>query len=223
MMRNKSDVISTLLAVVMAITLVSCDLNNEPGNNPVIFYSDIVSGYMQPDSTIYLEQILQNDQGSVMLYPSPAIKGNIQNGQRLFIQYSVNEVLPDSNMNVTLYNVTSIRCDTIVSATPDSIAAFPNDPLMINTLWRTGSYLNIDLSIEYYNKQHKMELYYSPTQVSADTLDILLRHSNNGDMMGYWTQTYSSFYIPNINTYKVVRLHANMENEPKGYIETTIH
>ena len=81
--------ITLLTALLVALGLNSCNLNSDPDNGAIMFYADIVSSHLQPDSTLYFEPILTNDRGSVMLYPSPAIKAPISEGARTFIQYSI--------------------------------------------------------------------------------------------------------------------------------------
>lgn len=211
-----------LTALLVALGLNSCNLNSDPDNGAVMFYADIVSSHLQPDSTLYFEQILTNDRGSVMLYPSPAIKAPISEGARTFIQYSILSKESEEAMTIALYQVSTIRHDTIVATSPDTIEAYPNHPLQLNTLWRTGNYLNLDFSIEFYITPHRMELFYSPTQASSDTLDVILRHDNNGDAVGYWTQTFASFYIPDFNKYKALRLYANMENSANDHVVIAI-
>lgn len=205
----------TSLAILSSFT--SCNSNNEPGGS-VIYYLDIVSCHLQPDSTLHFEQILRNDAGSRMLYPEKAIKADVQEGQRVLLQYNVNKMLPDSNYNITALQIAPVLHDTIISTHPDTIAAYPNEPLRITSIWRTGNYLNMDFQIEYYNRPHRMNLFYSPEQTSTDTINVILRHDRNQDAMGFWTSAYSSFYIPNLNQYKAMRFYANMTSEPQGYI-----
>lgn len=201
--------------ILITSTLIGC--NNSSHDDYPVYYLDIVTCLLQPDSTVHFEQVLRNDQGSVMLYPEPPIKLQAYNGQRALLQYYITSSTPDSNHNIAVSQVAPVRHDTIARVSIDSIAAYPNDPVKIVTAWRTGTFLNLDLNIEYYHKAHRLDLFYHPTHTSTDTLNVILRHDNNGDALGYWITAYASFYIPQLHTYKAARIYANMDNEALPY------
>ena len=205
-------VVATLL---LLLSLVGCD--NNKGKEPTVYYADFVTCHLKSDNTIFFEQVLRNDQGSAMLYPTPTLKGNVYEGQRVMLQYYINDVLSEGNFDITATQVVSVRHDTIIDAHPDNIAAYPDDPVKMNASWRTGNYLNLDIQLEYYDKAHRLDLFYAPVQQSGDTIDVILRHDKNKDLPGYWTTAYASFYIPNLGNYQAMRIYANIPNEPVGY------
>lgn len=207
----------SIVLLFVAAAIVGCEQNSVIDVNTV-YYSDIVTCKLQPDSTVHFQQILRNDQGSMMLYPQPPVKAQVYDGQRALLQYYVKSTNPDSNHNITALSLVPVRHDTIISAIPDTIAAYPNDPLKLTAGWRTGDFLNMQFSIEYNSIPHRLDIFYHPEQTSSDTINVILRHDNNGDIMGYWTTAYASFYIPQLNTYKVMRMYANMANDPMDYI-----
>ena len=217
-MRNLLKLI--LLVTAIAIGLTSCEETNN--NGPVVYYADFVSCRVQPNEPLSFEHILRNDQGSVMLYPNPSIEASVYNGQRILLQYYVNRTNDDNGLEITPLQLVPARHDTIIAATADTLAAYPNHPLRINTIWRTGSYINFDMALEYYNLPHRLDLFSNPEQAPGDTLDIILRHDRNGDAVGYWTAAYASFYIPNLASYKAVRVYANISNNMQENIVVNI-
>lgn len=216
-MKHLSQTLVLALAVILTSQVTGCNNDSHPGEG-IVYYSDIVTCLLQPDSTVHFEQILRNDQGSIMLYPTPPIKAQINDGQRALLQYYISSTTPDSNHNIVAMQLSPVRHDTIISTTPDSIAAYPNNPIMLTSGWRTGQYLNLELRIEYYIKSHRLDLFYHPEQTSPDTLNVILRHDANGDITGYWTTAYASFHIPQLDNYKAMRIYANMPNESMPYI-----
>ncbi|MBR3951762.1 MAG: hypothetical protein IKJ79_07675 [Bacteroidaceae bacterium] len=203
----------TMIGIVAVLT--GCDLNNN--NTPSVYYTDFVTTHIDIDESLFFEQVLRNDLGSVMLYPYPTIKGKLYEGQRVLLQYYVKEEKPDNNKEVEIMNIYSVRHDTIIDAHPDTIAAYPDDPVKVNTISRTGNYINLDISIEYFNKSHGLNLFSNPMQAPSDTIDVILRHNNNNDAHGYWATAYASFYIPNLARYRAMRVYANTPNDPLGY------
>lgn len=207
--------IHKIALIGIVVTLIGCDLEGE--NTPGVYYTDFVTTHVNLDKTLYFEHVLRNDLGSVLLDPNPDIKGDLYEGQRVILQYYVNEEKPDNSKEVGVIEIYSVRHDTINDVHPDTLAAYPNDPLKINTISRTGNYINLDMSIEYFNKPHGLDLFSNPMQASSDTIDVILRHNRNDDVFGYWVAAYASFYIPDLASYKAMRVYANTPNDPLGY------
>lgn len=209
-MKKLAQLILCITAIYTLASLVSCNNNEGPDDGTIIYYADIVSCHFLPDSTLYFEQIKRDDAGSVMLYPNPAVQARAYDGQRILLQYYINEQMPGSNYSITALQLVPVRHDTIIEAHPDTIAAYPNHPMRVNTTWRTGNYFNMEIQLEYYNLPHRLDLFYTSAQQTGDTIDVVLRHDRAGDAVGYWTNAYASFYIPNLNTYKAIRVYANI-------------
>lgn len=206
---------------LLALATTGCE-KNDNGIEQYPYNLDIVSCNIQPDSTLYFDQILPADRGTVTLIPNPAVAYKVREGQRILLQFYDKGNIDNSSKQIEIISASSILNGTIKNIPLDSINATKNDLVRINSAWRTGEYLNLNVQIEYYNRPHKLALYYDLDQPQTDTLDVYLRHDNNGDAMGYWAQTYASYYIPSFNTYNVLRLHANMAEMPKDYITIKI-
>lgn len=219
-MKRKINKWHSTATILVCIALFSACKSEESGGYP-IFYADIVSCHIDSDKHITFEQILSNDNGSITLQPETAYSNeNIAEGQRVLLQYIVNSTPSESLYNISISQIGSVRSDTIASVSADSIASYPNDAVRVETLWRTGGYLNFDMQLEYYGTTHRLDLFYRPEQVSSDTLDVILRHDRNGDAAGYWTEAYASFFIPEMldTSYKAIRIYANMPNDAIGYM-----
>lgn len=213
-MKKLAHLICCIASVWMLGTMMSC----EPLEEPRVYYTEFVTAHVAPDNSLYFEQVLRNDLGSYMLYPNPSVAGTeTSEGVRTILQYYVNEERPDKSKEIEVIDLYSVRHDTIIDAHPDTIAAYPNDPVRINTIFRTGNYINLDMAIEYFNKTHSLDLFSNPLQASSDTIDVILRHSRNDDVLGYWVSAYASFYIPNLAQYRAMRVYANTPNTPLGY------
>lgn len=206
-----------MFVAIVVVFLSSCIKGDEPDVRDV--YMDIVSCHFQPDSSLYFEQILPYDKGSVMLHPVEAITANVYEEQRVMMQFYVNSLSEDKTSAVIEpIAFGSVRHDTIMEVHPDTIAAYPNDEIKFNGYERAGDYLDLSLELMYYNKPHRLDLFYAPEQTSPDTLNVILCHDDNGDLAYDWTTAYASFYVPNLKTYKAVRIYANMMANPLGYV-----
>ena len=210
-MKRPTNLILLSVLLLAGITLLgSC--NEENNSGPTIFYSDIVSCHLNNDSSVYFEQILSDDRGSIILQPDePVVNKEIRENQRVLLQYLVNSTPTDSLYNISATYISAIRYDSIAHAPADSIASYPNDLVRINSLWRTGGYINFDISLEYY--------YPYP-----QTRPLLQSQPNGGRYARRNTTTrpqqrlprildtnIASFYIPEVlqPEYKAIRIHAN--------------
>lgn len=202
-------IIEIITIVLIAIIAISCE-KKEDSIKPYPYNMDIVSCDIQPEGNLYFEQILPNDQGSVLLIPDPAVSYKVEESQRVLIQYYDKGNIDDTTKNIELTQIAAILSDTISNIPLDSINTLRNDILKLATMWRTGNYLNLNIMIDYNNRPHSLGLFYDLNQQQTDTLDVYLRHNNNGDSMGYWAQTYVSYYIPNFNTYQILRINTKM-------------
>lgn len=216
-MKRIIEIIAIALLATMAI---SCEKNDD-GIKDYPYNMDIVSCLPQTNS-IYFEQILPYDQGCVLLIPDPAITGNVEKGQRVLMQYYDKGNVDSVTKSIEVIQVASILSDTIENLALDSINTFKNDVLKLTSMWRTGDYLNLNIMINYSSRPHGLSLLYDLNQNMTDTLDVYLRHNDNGDPMGYWAQTYVSYYIPNFNNYQVLRINTKLYDMVENYVTMKI-
>lgn len=218
---KRVNILYVITIAIYAIVMTGCTKLDD-SIKPYPYYADIVSCDVQPDSTLHFEQILANDQGSITLVPDPSMSYKVAQGKRVLLQFYQLDSIDATTKRIEVIQLSPILSDTVRPLPIDSIDKMKNDILKISTAWRTGDYLNLNLQIEYNNISHRLGFFYDPEQQNPDTLDVYLRHDNNGDAMGYWIQTYTSYYIPQFNTYRAMRIHANMPDVKSGYLTLKI-
>ena len=218
---KRVNILYVITIAIYAIVMTGCTKLDD-SIKPYPYYADIVSCDVQPDSTLHFEQILANDQGSITLVPDPSMSYKVAQGKRVLLQFYQLDSIDATTKRIEVIQLSPILSDTVRPLPIDSIDKMKNDILKISTAWRTGDYLNLNLQIEYNNIPHRLGFYYDPVQQNPDTLDVYLRHDNNGDALGYWIQTYTSYYIPQFNTYRAMSIHANMPDVKSGYLTLKI-
>lgn len=218
---KRVNILYVITIAIYAIVMSGCTKLDD-SIKPYPYYADIVSCDVQPDSTLHFEQILANDQGSITLVPDPSMSYKVAQGKRVLLQFYQLDSIDATTKRIEVIQLSPILSDTVRPLPIDSIDKMKNDILKISTAWRTGDYLNLNLQIEYNNISHRLGFFYDPVQQNPDTLDVYLRHDNNGDAMGYWIQTYTSYYIPQFNTYRAMRIHANMPDVKSGHLTLKI-
>lgn len=147
-----------------------------------------------------------------VLQPKSVIGSNLTTGSRVLINYSLSDKIANKSYNINLNSIGQINSSVIKSLT----ANYPNDPVLIESIWQSGDWLNFRLSFEYFEKQHSMELFQQPNSKN-DTIYLELRHSKNGDSAGFWVKTYCSYAIKSFaKTGKSVPLKLKVNTAIKG-------
>jgi hypothetical protein len=124
------------------------------------------------------------------LFPLTPIASKYTTGSRVLLNYDIEEKIGPSSFSVNTNSVSNINTATIK---PLSTNLY-DDPLHIESIWQSGDWLNFRLGFEFNNKQHGIALFYY-TKTNNDTLYLELRHSKNGDTVGYMVNTFASYNL----------------------------
>lgn len=138
-------------------------------------------------------QVLQNDFGrrymvanttTVAEYPDTVI--------RVICKYEIN---PDSTINITEHLMTkSGQATNILEFGPDRV--IKRDPIEIISIWKSGGYLNIILSVMAHSQPHTLFVIY---EKRGDGVDFTLYHDRNGDLVGYSKRAYLSIPLSELD------------------------
>lgn len=121
---------------------------------------------------------------------------SIPAGERVYITYTLTApAAPSSDQEVTLhtlFRVLTKKVETRIGVLPDTI---PNNPLKLESIWKSGNYINVQTVIHFFSKPHLLALYHLADRSNLDTLHLELRHGLNGDAPGVDTRNYASFRL----------------------------
>lgn len=213
--------IYALLLFLLASMSVGCEKTND-SIQPYPYNIDIVSCNTASGGMLQFKQILPGDQGIVTLIPETPMTSIAGQNERVLLQYYHTGNIDDTTRLINVLQMASIINDTARPLALDSINTFENDPIKVNTAWRTGEYLNLNLQIEYNNRPHRLGLFRDTTQHTPDTLHLHIRHDSNGDVAGYWKQAYASYRIPGVDSCRIMQIYANMPDTEDEYITLKI-
>lgn len=98
-------------------------------------------------------------------------------GVRVLLQYRPIETLSEHKKQVEIQALSAIHFDTLRIVPHDKIDQLPDDTLYLQSVWKTGDFLNLRYRIDYHSRPHSILLVADEAELSGDTLKVQLRHS----------------------------------------------
>ncbi len=179
-----------------------------------VFYTDVVTCHTTGDTPYFTHQATDAVPLDT-LYPVSALAfGHGQEGRRVMLQYRPIEQLSKHRKRIEVQTLSAIHFDTLKVVPHDTIAALPDDTIYLQSVWKTGDFLNLRYRVVYNSKPHSVYLVADESELSGDTLKVELRHSRNDDPEGHWRNLYSSFNISAYRSrpYTTLQLYVNQVN-----------
>ena len=132
----------------------------------------------------------------------------------LFQQFRPVEQLDEHRKRIEIQALSAIHFDTLRVVAHDKMPQLPDDTLYLQSVWKTGDFLNLRYRIDYHSRPHSIMLVADEDELSGDTLKVELRHSRNDDPEGHWSNLYSSFNIEAYRKrpYTTLQLYVNQVN-----------
>ncbi len=206
-----------LIITLLPVLLAAC--NNEKDMYGEL-YLDVVTVHKSEQQTPYFTRQANDASPVETLYPVPALSSqNVAEGERMLLQYHPIEQLSNHQQRIKIQSLSPIHFDTLKIVSREVIDKLPNDTLYLQSVWKTGDFLNLRYRIEYNSKPHSIFLVADESELSGDTLKLQLRHSRNNDPMGHWRNLYSSFNIAAYRNhpYTTIQLYVNQVNYNNKY------
>lgn len=140
----------------------------------------------------------------------------LKSGTRLLLNYAVNSRNSDGSLNITAKGYTKAITDTlryVPGTTP-----VPMDSVSLNSIWRTGRYINIYCRVKYTETARVMALVADYRTIRNDTVHCYLMHNMMDATAYFWRRCYASYDISsvwNLQSCKTVRIHIDDVNYPE--------
>ena len=199
-------------AAIVATTACSDDDYYQYGD----FRYDMVT-YMGQDvasgSDIYINYPANDNMPTTLIDPAAAASASssdIDVGDRLLLNYVVDSRNTDNSLNITARGITQAITDSLRYTL--NVGTLAMDSVQLNSIWRTGDYINIYCRVKYTDKVRLMALVMDYDTWNCDTVHCYLSHNMMGAQAYFWRRCYMSFNISsvwNLQSCKVVRVHLN--------------
>ncbi len=126
----------------------------------------------------------------IKLFPTKAISSDMKTGSRVLLNYNLLELKSIDEYSVKVNSASQVFTSSIKEL-PGKLS---DDPLLLESIWQSGDWINFRLTINYRSTTHGIALYQNKIPAN-DTVYLELLHSKNNDSEGYALNIYASFLI----------------------------
>lgn len=208
-----------ILSALLTITATSCG-DDEALNDAATLY-DIVTFDGNTDVGARFSQQRQNDAPTAILLARgvTADTAELKPGKRVFIGYIPASGEPYTSGDITLTGASAINNDVLRISSLDSVPAWDNDPIYLNSIWRTGKYININCRVSHSDTKRAFILMVDRETRGDAVPQLYLVHNLLGESQSYTRRAYLSVDISSLwdeESCKGVTIHLNDSNLPQN-------
>ena len=216
--------INAILLSLLALSVLSCkeDDKYEYGD----FYYNLVT-YRGYDVDSHFDYQAYDDSPLIRLVAKNSGELDLTEGDRVFLNYTIDEKVSDGQMNVNLKGVSKIYMDSLRVNSSGDIKDLPMDSVQLKSIWRSGDYININCNLKYTNKPRRLILVADKSTLNNEIIECYLIHDMMNETAYYWKRYYISFYIgsacfhPNCKTIRVYMNDLTYPNTKCYAVQTT--
>ncbi|MCM1332922.1 MAG: hypothetical protein NC248_09975 [Bacteroides sp.] len=188
------NITAIALLVLLAISAGSC--SEEEYNHRALF-SDIVTATQNTPQGAEFEFIRYDDSPAVTFTaPGMAVKDELI-GKRVLLRYYALPGNGSSTENIEIAALSPINCDTARVAAVDTIA-WNATPVYLNSIWRSGKYINLHLRVIYTETARLFNLTVDSATIDDAVPQLYMCHDTFGAPDNYMFETYASYDISKI-------------------------
>lgn len=208
-----------LLTITCIATLFAACGDDGPYSDRVALY-DLVTfdGNLSQGATFTFQR---RDDSPMITLTAKGVKmatDQVKQNDRLIIGYYPEAGEAYKSDNIQLISVTKVNQDTIRFSPAEEIVGWDRDPIYLNSLWRSGKYLNMYLRVEYSSESRKFRLVADESTLGDEYPQLYLMHDMFDAPESFSRRAYASFDISSVwdnPKYKGVVLHINDSNIEK--------
>lgn len=179
-----------ILIIIVCLFLPACggdDVDYGLGEYKV----DLVTVAKQNNADIYF--VLDNGK-TLFSLDNALVPANIQNGQRVLLNYSfTSEKTSGFDYTVKINYISGIVQGNLEKIGPADLSALKNDPVQFESVWIGGKYLNMTFYFDYHSGQHQISLVRDTTIQQTDIVYLQFRHDRKNDPPGSRRKVIASF------------------------------
>lgn len=204
-----------LILTLLAIITTSCG-DDIPYNDRAALY-DIVTfdGAGEDGAMFSFRQINDSPIIHLVAHGITLDEKIAHKGQRLLIGYypiSGNAYVSDQ---IELIGYSQVNQNEVVITPSDKIANWDKNPIWLNSIWRSGTFLNLNLRADQSGSSRRFELIADQSTINEPMPHLYIAHDLLGSPENYSRQIYASFDLSsvwNLNSCKGVIIHINDSN-----------
>lgn len=183
------------VSLILMAALVACDEDNEE----VIY---INAGTIEKTDVSDFDIIVNLDNGKTLNPIKIYDNNNVENGDRVLVEYSIIKKTDDTTYDVNIYDINDILTKNIIQLTEKNKDSIGNDPVYSHTdgIWISNKHLNIVFDYYGYTETHFINLVrpIGETHNNKDQLILEFRHNANNDYPYHLLRGIVSFALDSL-------------------------
>ncbi len=208
-----------ILSSLFVFLTTSCS-DDESYNDHATLY-DIVTFEGNTDSGAQFTLLRQDDAPAVSLLArgTKVDTETIEPEKRVFIGYIPASGEPYTSGDITLTGASAINNDVLRISSLDSIPAWDSDPIYLNSIWRTGNFINIYCRVSYSDEKRAFILMVDRATRDDAIPQLYLVHNLLGEPQSFTRRAYLSVDISSLwseTSCHGVTVHLNDSNLPQN-------
>lgn len=130
------------------------------------------------------QMIIESDVGEKLLVDNPANPGVvISNNDRVIADFTLVDETPPAGIDyvINIRNIVKVLLKPVFTLTEETADSIGNDELDITSIWLEKDFLNVRFTYKGSIETHIFNLIRYPGEIPTDTIDLEIRHNDNGD------------------------------------------
>lgn len=215
-----------LLTLCLSFAFIACsnDDSNPPFSGDEMF--DIVTFVGNPQSNnnkAVFQFQKENDSRLTTLRATNTDldTAKIKLNTRMLIAYLPESGTHNVDDNITLKGYSVVFNDSIRTGDKNKLPNMEHNPIYVNAIWRSGTYINIHCGLTYSYEPSGFVLLVDNKTIDDPMPNVYLSYKTGSDHESYYKEFYASIDISNLwnrPTCKGIKLHVNDSNFGKNEI-----
>lgn len=184
-----------ILPLTALSLLTSC--SDDADYNDSAFFSDIVTVESTGDTGSRFTFRRYGDSPLVTLTDPALTLDDELTGKRVLLRYYAESGEPYTDGLIRTIGLSRVNCDTTVIR-PVERYDWDADAVFLNSIWRSGNYINLHLRAVYSDKPRYFSLMVDSLTLTDPVPQVYLVHNTLGAPDNYMSEVYASFDITNV-------------------------
>ena len=212
---NKFKIRHIILLFIISVFVISCDKEGPYSEQAALYDIVTFEGNTSDGASFTFQR--RDDSPLISLFAKGVNLGgnDVKQCDRLLIGYYPESGQAYTSDNITLLSVTKVNQDTLHTATMDKIAGWDADAVFLNSMWRTGKYINMYIRVDYSTSKRDFSLTMDEATREEEYPHLYLVHNLLDAPNSFTRRAYASFDISSIwdcEHCKGVIIHINDSN-----------
>lgn len=188
---------ATVAAALLAATVASCG-DEHQGYNDKISYAEIVTVAPMSADGLHTFTFRRRDDSPLITLTAAKLPSTApKEGKRALLLYVPASGEPYASGAITVRSISTINTDTAI-VRPIERYRWDANPVFLNSVWRTGDYLNFRFRADYSDRPRFFGLVVDSVTATEPWPKAYLMHNLNGAPQNYLRESYASFDISSV-------------------------